>query len=255
MRYEILRSIVGVFVLVELATSCSSTPNHTNTLIFGTNTLVAVDVSESPTGNVGVTLGYKRQEAVWMPLLANVASDTGGEVPATCTDDSCKSFTGTTGTDGTLNGASAHDTYSVLATFSGQTAASAPVGASGANVTAGGAIAQYFATGFAARLLAEKGGAAIVSTSGDTGNDAAVNLAAQQQLQTQSQHIERIISAITDKSGNIDATQRDKLFGAAKFSNENIKKYLLESKNANDLRVRLNSVSTIGVQPLFDALS
>jgi len=58
---------------------------------------------------------------------------------------------------------SARDAYSVLGTFSGNMSSSSTTGA-GPEANLKGGIAQYFATGIAAQLLAEKGGAALVST-------------------------------------------------------------------------------------------
>lgn len=44
-------------IAVTLASAgCSSTPRHSNTLMFGTSTRVALDVSQEPTGSVGFTL-------------------------------------------------------------------------------------------------------------------------------------------------------------------------------------------------------
>jgi hypothetical protein len=129
MKMPIVASLLALGVLG----GCQSTPEHTNTLIFGTNTKFALDVSQDPTGVVGVTLGYKRQEAVWMPLLANsraaapatAASAATPAEPAGCKDSTvmkieeggktttrtsgCK-FSGTAGTDST-NGPGAEDTY------------------------------------------------------------------------------------------------------------------------------------------------
>lgn len=165
----LLKLLMSIVAVVFATVSCSSTPQHSNTLIFGTNTAVALDVSQLPTGNLGVTLGYRRQEVVWIPLLANTTNASGAETPAVCQSDSCKSFNGTTGSDGETNGAGARDTYSVLATFSGQSAGGSLVSSSGAGVTGGGAIAQYIATGFAARALAESG-AAVVNTNAPQAN-------------------------------------------------------------------------------------
>lgn len=169
MRNSLLKTIAAAVAIAFGTVSCSSTPQHSNTLIFGTNTVVALDVSQLPTGNLGVTLGYRRQEVVWMPLLANTTNASGAETPATCQSDSCKAFNGTTGTDGETDGTGARDTYSVLATFSGQSAGGSLISPSGAGVTGGGAIAQYIATGFAARALAESG-AAVVNTNVSTAN-------------------------------------------------------------------------------------
>jgi len=88
-----------------------ATPEHSNTLIFGTTTKFALDVSQDPTGALGVTLGYRRQEAVWMPLLPNQGKS-GERAPADCRDrKDCPMFVAEDGAD--------RDTYSVFASFGG----------------------------------------------------------------------------------------------------------------------------------------
>lgn len=134
---------------------CTSTPRHTNTLIFGTNTVVGLNVAQESAASAGVIVGYKRQEAVWMPLLPNQAPSGAGEpVPAPCTEkDKCPKF------EGTSTGQT--DTYSVLASFGARYQGSA---GGTAGVQGDGGIAQYFATGIAAQLLAMRGGASLVNT-------------------------------------------------------------------------------------------
>lgn len=149
----------GACLLASLALLGCSTPKHTNVLIFGTNTKFAFDVSQDPTSGVGVTLGYKREEAVWMPLMPN--EKTG---PVDCKDvpsvdgktgalRTCDKYVGTSGDD--------RDTYSVLASFGANVDGRAT--ATDASAQAKGSIAQYFATGWAARALAQNGGAALVN--------------------------------------------------------------------------------------------
>ena len=75
----------SVATLCFLLLGCTSTPQHTNVLVFGTNTKLALDLSQDATSGIGITLGYKRLEAVWMPLLPNQASKTGsGLQPSPC---------------------------------------------------------------------------------------------------------------------------------------------------------------------------
>jgi len=143
-----------------LASGWTLTVRHSNTLLFATNTQVALSVGTNATAQPDVTIGYKRQEAVVMPLVANYApnpKEPGKLVP-------CKSPQGPPapecliiGKNGTAN---AQDSYSVLASFGakfgGRTDGTAPEASVG--------IAQYFATGVAAQLLAATGGASIIST-------------------------------------------------------------------------------------------
>ena len=73
---------------------------------------VALDVSADQIKQTpSVTVGYTRQEAVWMPLMPNVANEEGKLIPCTenAQSESCKKFVGT--------GTGEQDTYSVLATL------------------------------------------------------------------------------------------------------------------------------------------
>jgi hypothetical protein len=97
MHDPLLKLIPTALAVVVGLSSCSSIPQHTNTLIFGSNTALALDFSQQLTGNYGFTLGFRRQEIVWLPLLANTTSASGVETPAACQSDACKSFNGTAG--------------------------------------------------------------------------------------------------------------------------------------------------------------
>lgn len=159
-------SLIGLMIL----SGCTAMPDHSNTLVFGTETKFAIDVGVSSTTQVPeVTVGYKRTEAVWLPLLANMKDANGNWIPATCvkTDPvvDCK-FQSTDKTDA----------YSVLASFGAEFGggATSEVSTPGegaeeaqalanASAQASGGIAQYFATGLAAQNLAKEGGASIVS--------------------------------------------------------------------------------------------
>lgn len=147
-------AMTGALLAAALLSACSSTPRHTNVLMFGTNTKLALDVSQDPATGMGVSLGYKRQEAVWMPLLPNVGE---GYLPASCETQEpkgpCPKYVGNHGND--------YDTYSVLASFGFDVSGS---GTAPSGVNAGGKVAQFFATGLAARTLAQTGGAALVNT-------------------------------------------------------------------------------------------
>lgn len=158
--------MTALLLSLPLLAACG-TPQHSNTLIFATDTKVALDVSASPT-NAGVpeiTLGYKRVEAVWMPLLANTKGGSGDRMPGPCEADEggCK-FVGKAHD----NGNPEEDTYSVLASFGSKFGGEGSAGSAKGTV----AIAQYFATGIAAQKLAEKGGAALVNTNASAASDA-----------------------------------------------------------------------------------
>jgi hypothetical protein len=143
-----LTRLILIGAMVCVLSACGAA-EHTNTLLFGTNTKVALDISVNPTGGTpDVTLGYKRQEAVWMPLLANQGSSS-ARTPIVCNPASDCIFKSREG----------QDTYSVLASFG------ADFSSQGGNDSgqAAGGLAQFFATGLAAQKLAAQGGAQLIS--------------------------------------------------------------------------------------------
>lgn len=143
-----------------MAAGCAQTVRHTNTLLFATNTQIAISAGTSATAQPDVTIGYKRQEAVVMPLVANYAPDPkepGKLVPCGNATSPPASGCLIVGKNGTAN---AQDSYSVLASFGAKFGAKGK----GAQPEANVGIAQYFATGVAAQLLAATGGASIIST-------------------------------------------------------------------------------------------
>lgn len=253
MRYTKLALRI-IPLLSVLPLSACSTPRHTNTLIFGTNTKFAFDVSQEATGAVGVTLGYKRQEAVWMPLLANQAGTDGKLVPTVCTPGEACKFAGTAGKGGAA-GENAVDTYSVLATFSGQ--AKGGTGAAAGGPHANGSLAQYFATGFAARLLAEEGGAALVNTASTQASEVAVReevrLANAAKIKSENARISEIIRHVSAADGSLDATKLGKLTTDAKLDNGD-KRAIDSMTTPEALSTYLEATYETNGQPLFDAI-
>lgn len=167
------RKIAGA--LAVFLAGCT-TPQHTNLLIFGTNTVgglkIGADVNQVPT----IQLAYSRQELVLMPLLANTlaARPNGDLLMQPCPVErgtppptpsalalNCK-FLG--------NDEANLDTYSVMASFGAKGGATAGRGTAEAR----GAVAQYFATGLAARELARHG-AALVATSESATREAEIS--------------------------------------------------------------------------------
>jgi hypothetical protein len=135
---------------------------HNDVLVFGTDTKLALDVEtgvaqgESPS----ITIGYKRKEAVWMPLIVNAngsnvipcAKDSAGRCKGASQnwpmDDAkyrstLRKYRG----DGSIESEQA-DGYSVFASLG----ATVKGNASSSNPSAGASvgIAQFFATGNAA---------------------------------------------------------------------------------------------------------
>ena len=163
MRGGLFLKVAGVVLAVVSVAGCSQMTKHSNTMLFGTNTKVGLDVGLDATQVPNITVGFRRQEAVIMPLVANVAESDGDLIP-------CQ-LPRTEETDKVIhpcrlvarryenNKRSAEDSYSVLASFGAKFSANTDKSSTGAT----GGLAQYFATGVAAQLLAAKGGAAVVS--------------------------------------------------------------------------------------------
>jgi hypothetical protein len=135
------------------AVLCScTTPKHTDLLVFGTNTQFGIDIGTNASSTTSLTIGFKRQEAVLMPLLANGANSL--YVPKSAAPIDPKYL-------GAETKGAKSDTYSVLAVFGA-------TGSADSALKANVGIAQYFATGLAARTLAVAGGSLV-----NTGNSAA----------------------------------------------------------------------------------
>lgn len=155
--------LAGLSLLVVGLGACSQTTRHSNTLMFGTNTSVGVNVGKDASQTPTVQIGFQRQEAAFVPLLANTAESSSNATnlipcPATTVGSDpavppkgCM-FVAESMEDGELTN---KDAYSVLASFGGTFGG----GTDGAKAT----VAQYFATGVAAQQLAESGGANVVT--------------------------------------------------------------------------------------------
>ncbi len=155
MRGRLCRIAFGALIGAGALSGCVQMTRHSNTMVFGTNTSFGIKVGADASATPGITVGYSRQEAVIMPLVANtggtpegllpcpVGSD--GELPANCL------LVGRSGSDE----AGRRDAYSVFASFGTKFAGNA------STREANGQIAQYFATGVAAQRLAEAGPATV----------------------------------------------------------------------------------------------
>jgi hypothetical protein len=154
---------IAALSTLPLLGGCVQATRHSNTLVFGTNTSFGIKVGTDTAQVPTIIVGYDRQEAVIMPLVANTeeAADAAMNRLSPC------DLTQGVRVDGdaefavhpcslvATNG-SAQDAYSVLASFG------ASYDATG--TSAKGGLAQYFSTGIAAQILALKGGAALVAT-------------------------------------------------------------------------------------------
>lgn len=158
MRDSGWKGIAGGFVIVTAGAfyGCAQQP-HNNVLIFGTDTKFALDVSSSAAqgGAPEVTLGYKRREAVWLPLSNNEYECENKDEEAISyrcdvTATTVK-FTGASeGINEELGGKEKEeDAYSVFASFGADFGGEADATGSKAS----GGLAQFFATGIAAQRL------------------------------------------------------------------------------------------------------
>ncbi len=155
---------------------CVQATRHSNTMLFATNTSFGLKAGNSAAQIPEMTVGYNRQEAVIMPLVANTQehSNQSKNRLSPCKIDAPLA----TPPNGTspihpcllvaVNG-KAMDSYSVLASFGAKFSGSGKTG------EASGGLAQYFATGMAAQLLALSGGAALVSTGAAAQSSAKAN--------------------------------------------------------------------------------
>lgn len=162
--------------LLPLAAGCVQATRHSNTMVFGTNTSVGVKVGTNTGETPQILIGYDRQEAVIMPLLANTSEHSAnGNLLSPC--DPAEDYDGdddalhpclfvASRTDG--QNRSSQDSYSVLASFGAEISADSTAGKGSVG------LAQYFSTGLAAQLLAANGGAAVVAV-GKAAEDAAKN--------------------------------------------------------------------------------
>ena len=167
-----------ILILIIAISVAGCTTPHNDVLVFGTNTSLGVDVGVQPeTGSAPqITIGYKRQEAVYMPLTINARDSAFACKTWNSKESRCEKFHQLTGDakeliakikytgtgepwtqnsfDTTGGGA---DAYSVFASFGGSV--------SGKSSEASMALAQFFATGIAAqRLSASSQVTSLIST-------------------------------------------------------------------------------------------
>jgi len=165
MRYQRWITLGGLAIAFS---GCATLP-HNNVLLFGTDTKVALDISTSATsgGAPQITLGYRRAEATWMPLVVNKQScDGSGCSVETLEIESGKADTikyqgkktTTIFEDGDRTKPKSEvvveDSYSVFASFGAKFSGEG----NSTSVQGSGGLAQFFATGIAAQKLAENDG-------------------------------------------------------------------------------------------------
>lgn len=148
MRYSRF-TIKAIFYFILLTLSACASRPHNNVLLFGTDTKFALDISSEATQGSypEVTLGYKRREAVYLPLARNAykCREDRNTKKIHCTIESTSDkYMGKAEGDNTSN--NGNDTYSVFASFGAKFDSGAK---------SSGGLAQFFATGVAAQRFGE----------------------------------------------------------------------------------------------------
>jgi hypothetical protein len=158
MRRRLSRHLALLLIAGASLGGCVQATRHSNTMVFGTNTTFGLSAGQDVSGIPSMTVGYRRQEAVVMPLVANAGDNGNYQTP-------CQIALAGMLAPGEMHpcilvgrDGSKIDTYSVLASFGAQ------FEGDGTQGTAGGGLAQFFSTGVAAQALAVRGGAALVAT-------------------------------------------------------------------------------------------
>lgn len=222
MRYS---GRIAAVLTVAALTGCGVP--HNDVMLFGTDTKVALDVSAPPenAGSPQITLGYKRREFVLMPLLVNARDS---EVADKVTDQTLADAK-YTGRDGNND-----DTYSVLASFGADFEAGAEV----QSATAGGGLAQYFATGMAARILADRGGANLVRTNTVEEVSPAIRKRAAEIIAAIQSDTDQVV-AFADDNGVVKDCRVDQILAGTsveKIPSEKARIESMKSKPSEDLR-------------------
>lgn len=149
--------------VLAATTGCAQMTRHSNTLVFATDTGIGLKVGQDANQMPSIEIGYNRQEAALIPLLANTSADGQQLLPCPQTISA-----GSVPNTSTLLLADCHfrathdgnsrDAYSTMASFG------AEVKGSGSEASV--AVAQFFATGIAAQRLT-MAGANLVQVSSD----------------------------------------------------------------------------------------
>ncbi len=162
MRRRPIGQLAAIACLIATS-GCVQATRHSNMMVFGTNTSFGIKVGTTPGQVPSVVVGYDRQEAVLMPLLANTddlkTSASKQNLLSPCKVSPSGASVQSHPCLFAARRGDAVDAYSVLASFG----ANFEGGNSATNATAKGGLAQYFSTGMAAQILALTGGASVVA--------------------------------------------------------------------------------------------
>jgi len=231
-----LTIVVGAAAILG---GCAAAGNEV--LVFGTETKVGISISGDPTGSPDFTLGYRRREAVWLPVSVggggvptHLCTKAGTEQSLQCSaaepakgshvcvvvakDGNAKAGSETllcedvatvrrllyVGSDSDSGG---RDAYSVIANFGLQ-----------AGTKGGTEISQYIATGVAARTLASRGAEKLVR-----GGDIAPEIQAEaaKMKSTDDKRIDEILKERLDSQGKVDSAKWIALLTKANLANNN----------------------------------
>lgn len=197
-----MTAILGSGLVFFMISGCAI--KHSDVMLFGTNTKYGLSIAaDVPENTPHINVGYKRQEFVWMPLVANGA-DTVIQNKVTNASAQDLKYTG-------KEPVGKEDTYSVLASFGANFKAGGG--------SAGGGIAQYFATGMAARKLAEVGGASLVQASDKDLTPMSMlrditpeeRMEVLTEIRKRNNHISEIVNYVKTSEGKIDFEKLKKL--------------------------------------------
>ncbi|HHT9146367.1 MAG TPA: hypothetical protein ACFYD4_11985 [Candidatus Wunengus sp. YC61] len=197
-----MTAILGSGLAFFMISGCAI--KHSDVMLFGTNTKYGLSIAaDVPENTPHINVGYKRQEFVWMPLVANGA-DTVIQNKVTNASAQDLKYTG-------KEPVGKEDTYSVLASFGANFKAGGG--------SAGGGIAQYFATGMAARKLAEVGGASLVQASDKDLTPMSMlrditpeeRMEVLTEIRKRNNHISEIVNYVKTSEGKIDFEKLKKL--------------------------------------------
>lgn len=156
--HRVTPRLLSVSMLTMALGGCAQMTKHSNTMVFATDTGIGIKVGQDVNQMPAIEIGYSRQEAALVPLLANTSVESNGQL-APCSE--VITSTNTLSLSGchfraTHNGDD-RDAYSTMASFGTKVSAGSD--------TAGMAVAQFFATGIAAQHLTLAGGANLVQVS------------------------------------------------------------------------------------------
>jgi hypothetical protein len=161
MRRRFRRNLAFLLIAGASLGGCVQATRHSNTMVFGTNTAFGLTAGQDVSGIPSVTVGYRRQEAVVMPLVANTQDNGSYQTPCPVGDIPDSYLGSIPPCLLVARYGNAIDTYSVLASFGARFGGSART----TDASGSGGLAQFFSTGIAAQFLAINGGAALVAIS------------------------------------------------------------------------------------------